>query len=59
MCVCTVLSFVSVKVKVSPLQATRDMDAKAHIYTARALGRGRVASPMLGRLYPRTHFIGG
>ena len=29
-----------------------------HIYAATALGRCRVASPMLGRLYPGTHFIG-
>ena len=28
------------------------MDAKAHIYTARALGRGRVVNPTLGRFYP-------
>ena len=32
------------------------MNAKAHIYTARALERGRVASPTLGRLYPRYSF---
>ena len=32
------------------------MNAKAHIYTARALGRGRVASPTLGRLYLRYSF---
>ena len=30
-----------------------DVHARVHIYTATALGRGRVASPMLGRLYPR------
>ena len=39
------------------------MDARVHVYTATALGRGRVASPTLGRLYPGgspgTHFIGG
>ena len=29
-----------------------DMDTRVHIYTATALGRGRVASPMLGHLYP-------
>ena len=29
------------------------MDVRVHIYTAMALGRDRVASPMLGRLYPR------
>ena len=28
------------------------MDARVHIFTATALGRGRVASPTLGRLYP-------
>ena len=30
-----------------------DVDARVHIYTAIALGRDRVASPTLGRLYPR------
>ena len=29
------------------------MDARVHIFTAMALGRGRVASPTLGRLYPQ------
>ena len=29
------------------------MDARVHIFTATALGRGRVASPTLGRLYPQ------
>ena len=29
-----------------------DVDARIHIYIAAALGRGWVASPMLGRLYP-------
>ena len=45
----------SVEVKVSPLQAMKahgDVDARVHIYTATPLGRGRVASPMLGHLYP-------
>ena len=28
------------------------MDARVHLYTATALAKGRVASPMLGRLYP-------
>ena len=28
-----------------------DVDARVHIYTATALGRGRVANPMLGHLY--------
>ena len=30
-----------------------DVDVRAHIYTATALGRGRVTSPKLGRLYTR------
>ena len=30
-----------------------DVDVRAHIYTAMALGGGRVASLMLGRLYLR------
>ena len=30
-----------------------DVDARVHIYTATALGRGRLASPTLDRLYPR------
>ena len=29
-----------------------DVDARVHIFTVTALGRGRVASPTLGRLYP-------
>ena len=29
------------------------MDAKVHIFTATGLGRGRVASPTLGSLYPQ------
>ena len=29
-----------------------DVGAMVHIYTATALGKGRVASPKLGRLYP-------
>ena len=29
-----------------------DVDARVHIFTATALGRGRVTSPTLGRLYP-------
>ena len=45
------------------MKATGDVDARVHIFTATALGRGRVASPTLGPLYPRessgTHFIGG
>ena len=41
-----------------------DVDARVHIFTATALGRGRVASPTLGRLYPQAKppvliFIGG
>ena len=46
-----------VKVKVSPhyrpWRPTGDVEAKVHIFTATALGRDRVASPMLDRLYPR------
>ena len=49
-----------VKVKVNPIQAmkvpTGDVDARVYIYTAKALGRGRVASPMLGHLYPEESF---
>ena len=44
------------KVKVSHYRSrrsTEDVDARIHIYTSRALGRGRVASPTLDRLYPR------
>ena len=43
------------KVKVYPLQTIKvhGGDARVHIYTATALGRGRVASPMLGHLYPQ------
>ena len=33
-----------------------DVDARVHIYTAMALGRGRVASPTLGHLYPQCSF---
>ena len=33
--------------------------AHTYVYTATALGKGRVASPMFGRLYPHTHFIVG
>ena len=33
-----------------------DVDARVHIYTVTALGRGRVASPTLGRLTPRHSF---
>ena len=35
------------------MKAHGDMDTRVHIYTATALGRGRMASPMLGRLYSR------
>ena len=31
-------------------------DAHTYVYTAMALGKGRVASPMLGHLYPRYSF---
>ena len=30
-----------------------DVDARDRIFTVSALGRDRVASPTLGRLYPR------
>ena len=30
--------------------------AHTYVYTATALGKGRVASPMLGRLYPPVSF---
>ena len=35
------------------MRPTGDVDARIHIFTATALGRGRVANPTLGRLYPR------
>ena len=38
-------------VKVSPLLAMKDVDARFHIYTATALGRGMMASPMSSHLY--------
>ena len=44
----------TVKVKVShyrPWKPTGDVDARIHIFIATAVGRGRVASPTLGRLY--------
>ena len=46
------------KVKGSPLQAMKahgDVDARVHLFTATALGWGRMASPTLGRLYPQGH----
>ena len=30
-----------------------DVDARVHIFRAMALGRGRMASPTLGHIYPR------
>ena len=36
-----------------PWRPTGDVHARVHIYTATALGRGIVASPMLGCLYPQ------
>ena len=39
-----------------PLQAMKthgNVDARVHIYTATALGKGRVASPTLSCLFPR------
>ena len=45
------------------MKAHGNLAARVHIFTAMALGRGRVASPMLSHLYPGkapgTHFIGG
>ena len=35
------------------MKAHRGVDARVHIFTATALGRGRVTSPTLGRLYLR------
>ena len=35
------------------MKAHGDVDARVHIYTATAPGRGRVASPTLGHLYSR------
>ena len=35
------------------MKAMGDVDAEVHIYTAMELGRGRMGSPTLGRLYPR------
>ena len=35
------------------MKAHGDVDARVHTFTATALERGRVASPTLGRLYPR------
>ena len=41
-------------------EGPRVLDARVYIFAATALGRGRVISPTLGRLYPReilgTHF---
>ena len=41
---------------------TGDVNVRAHIYTATALGRDRVSSPTLGHFTPGevsgTHFIG-
>ena len=45
----------TIKVKVSfyrPRRPTGDVNARVHIYTAKALGRSRLSSPALGRLYP-------
>ena len=40
-----------------------NVDVKVHIFAAMAVGRDKVASPTLDRLYPREcpgiHFIGG
>ena len=43
-----------IKLKVYPLLAIKahgNVTARVHTYTATALGRGRVASPVLGHLY--------
>ena len=56
---CTILNnycnkYVKTKVKVTPLQAMKamgDVDAMVHIYIGTALGRGRVACPMLCHFY--------
>ena len=47
-----------------PWRPMGDVHARFHIYTATALGRGRVANPTLNCLYPpgkasSFHFIGG
>ena len=51
------MMMIKVKVKVSPVtghrRSTGNLDARVHIYRATALGRGRVASPTLGRFYTR------
>ena len=43
-----------------PLQAMKrgDVNAVIDIFTVTAIGRGRVASPTLGRFYLGTHFYG-
>ena len=46
------------KVNASPWSSTGEVDARIHIYTATAPGRGTVSGPTLGRLYPGTRFIG-
>ena len=46
------LLLILIKGKYRPWRPTGDVDARVHIFTATALGRGRVASPTLGRLYP-------
>ena len=39
-------------IPITGLEAHRDVDARVHIFTATALGRGRVASSMFGHFYP-------
>ena len=51
------MKYDELKIKVSPLHATGDVDARAHIYIATALGRGRVAGPTLDRLYSRESIL--
>ena len=45
------------------MKTHKGLDVRDHIYTATALGRGRMASPMPGYVYPGkapgTHLIGG
>ena len=57
-----IINLLRVKVKVSPLQATGDVDARVHIHTTTALGRGRVvvcSAAFTPRKLPGIHFIGG
>ena len=42
-----------------PLKPMGDVDARVHIFTAMALGRGRMASPTLSCLYPAVLILQG